>query len=147
MDKQKQIEEMAKVLSTVKRCDALAVSECIKKKCEYPHYSGVPCIAEHQAEALYNAGYRKIPENAVVLTNDEFWKLSNKFSKKELDEIVEFHKNKARKETVEKVAERLKALFPIKEDIFSFTTSENIHKAVDEVCKEIIGERKDEETN
>ena len=50
------------------------------------------------------AEYRaKIPEGAVVLTNDEFWKLSNKFSKKELDEIVEFHKNKTRKETAEKI--------------------------------------------
>lgn len=43
----------------------------------------------------------------------------------------------ASKEIVEKLAGRLKALFPIKEDIFSFTTSENIHKAVDEICKEI----------
>ena len=59
MSKDKQIEEMARVLSSVKRCDTLAVSECIKRKCEYPHYEGVTCIAEHQAEKLYTAGYRK----------------------------------------------------------------------------------------
>ena len=74
MDKQ-MIEEMAKVLSTVKRCDTLALSECIKKKCEYPHYEGVTCIAEHQAETLFNAGYRKIPENAVVLTRERYEEL------------------------------------------------------------------------
>lgn len=71
-DKEKQLEEMAKVLSTVKRCKALALSECIKKKCEYPHYEGVTCIAEHQAEKFYEQGYRKIPEGSVVLTNDEY---------------------------------------------------------------------------
>lgn len=74
-DKEKQIEEMAKVLSTVKRCEALALSECIKKKCEYPHYEGVTCIAEHQAETLYEQGYRKLPKNSVVLSKGEHNKL------------------------------------------------------------------------
>ena len=60
MTKQEQIEEMAKIIIQVKPCEALAISECIKRKCKYPHYSGVTCIAEHQAEALYSAGYRKI---------------------------------------------------------------------------------------
>lgn len=55
------------------------------------------------AEALYNTNYRKVPENAVVLTKEEFWKLSNKFSKKELDEIVDFHKNKTRKEMAKEI--------------------------------------------
>lgn len=32
-------------------------------------------IAEQTAEALYNAGYRKIPEGAVVLTKEEYEKL------------------------------------------------------------------------
>ena len=67
MDKQKQIEEMGRVLSTVKKCDAFTTSNCIKRKCEYPHYSGVTCIAEHQAEALYNAGYCKLPEGSEIV--------------------------------------------------------------------------------
>ncbi|MDY4592596.1 MAG: hypothetical protein SO434_04255 [Eubacteriales bacterium] len=82
MTKQEQIEEMAKVLSTVKRCEALALSECIKKKCEYPHYEGVTCIAEHQAETLYEQGYRKLPKDSVVLTREEYEVLKVKAKEK-----------------------------------------------------------------
>lgn len=50
--KDKIIEEMAKVMSR--------------------HYEkGGICGLKDFAEALYNAGYRKIPEGAVVLTDDE----------------------------------------------------------------------------
>lgn len=80
----KQIEEMAKLLSTVKRCDTLAVSECIKKKCEYPHYSGVTCIAEHQAEALYRAGYRKASDDAREVLDETFLRIREEFSLSEL---------------------------------------------------------------
>ena len=72
MSRDKQIEEMAKVLSTVKRCNVLCVSECIKNKCAYPHYEGVTCIAEHQAEALYNAGYRKANEVARDILDEAY---------------------------------------------------------------------------
>ena len=42
------------------------------KTCECKY----PCVkAELVAEALYNAGYRKVDENAVVLTREEFDKL------------------------------------------------------------------------
>ena len=60
------------------------------------------------AKALYLLDYRRVPENAVVLTKEEFWKLSNKFSKKELDEIVDFHKNKTRKETAKEIFNKLR---------------------------------------
>lgn len=72
MNKEEMIKEMARVLSTVKPCDALAVSECIKRKCEYPHFDGVTCIAEHKAEALYNAGYRKIADDEIVVKKSEY---------------------------------------------------------------------------
>ena len=77
---QKEIEEMAKVLSTVKRCEALALSECIKKKCEYPHYEGVTCIAEHQAETLFSAGYHNCKDKVVL-------------SKKKYREFLEMKRN------------------------------------------------------
>jgi hypothetical protein len=35
----------------------------------------VDCCDECLARDLYNAGYRKIPENAVVLTREEYEKL------------------------------------------------------------------------
>lgn len=94
-------EEMAKEFEDI---NVYKDNECCKcKKYEYGECED-ECFAKKSAEYFYNLGYRKIPENAVVLTNDEFWALSNKFSKKELDEIVEFHKKKTRKETAEKFA-------------------------------------------
>ena len=151
MDKQKQIEEMAKVLSTVKRCDALALSECIKKKCEYPHYEGVTCIAEHQAETLFNAGYRTIPEGAVVLTREEYESVkdsvdllreyesvsnslikSNELCRKLVEDKKElkWQLKQTRKETAEKFAERLKA--ESDDGVIHLTLYE-----IDEICKEI----------
>lgn len=42
-------------------------------------------------------------EEKIVISKKEFWELSNKFSKKELDEIVQFHKNKIAKEIFQKI--------------------------------------------
>ena len=67
MDKQKQIEEMAKLVQG----DMCGDVPC--EECNYngnmkilPKYCGTYLIAKK----LYNAGYRKIPENAVVLTEE-----------------------------------------------------------------------------
>lgn len=71
-DKQ-QIEKFATDL-----CKACSLKNC---KSEYP-----PCVkAQWVSEALYNAGYRKIPENAVVLTREEYEWLKDKA--KELNDI------------------------------------------------------------
>ena len=88
MDKQKQIEDLTALI------DSFNIRTI--KQAQY--------VAEYIVDKL---NYRKIPENAVVLTNEEFWALSNKFSKKELDEIVEFHKKKTRKETAEKLLNKV----------------------------------------
>lgn len=61
MDKQKQIEELAKVLCTNKR--PLNCKDCVIRSM---------CTFKDWANELYNAGYRKIPENAVVLTREDF---------------------------------------------------------------------------
>lgn len=62
MNKQKQIEEMANIVCKMamkpKTC-----AECAGRK------GG--CFSIPHMEQLYNAGYRKIPENAVVLTGTE----------------------------------------------------------------------------
>ena len=61
MDKQKQIEEMAKVICThINPCE-----NCTEYDFGYCKFLG-------WCEKLYNAGYRKIPENAVVLTREEY---------------------------------------------------------------------------
>lgn len=58
-DKEKQIEEMARVL-----CQNQCTS-C----------TGATCLALLNCKALYEHGYRKLPEKAVVLTMDEHAKL------------------------------------------------------------------------
>ena len=84
-----------------------------------------------------------IPENAVVLTNEEFWALSNKFSKKELDEIVEFHKKKTRKETAEKFAQALENRLDCIDTILhedneeKYLSANELGELIDEIAKEI----------
>ncbi len=90
MDREKQIEEIAKDIK-----DSLLLH--FDKTILYPYL----------AQDLNNKGYRKINENEIVISKEEFWKLSNKFSKKELDEIVEFHKSKARKEEKQKLLKEM----------------------------------------
>ena len=55
MTRQEQIEEMAKIIDEM--------------------YNVYTTTAEDIAEGLYNAGYRKIQDGAVVLTNEEYNKL------------------------------------------------------------------------
>ena len=69
--------------------------------CEVFSYKGM-------CKNFIELGYRKINKDKVVLDKEAFWKLSNKFSKKELDEITEFHKNKASKETAKDIIQEIK---------------------------------------
>lgn len=66
MNKQEQIEEMA-VIGCVRNPQAHTAEEC--SKCDFKQ--GM-CNVYRHAEALYNAGYRKISENVVVLTKEEY---------------------------------------------------------------------------
>lgn len=47
------------------------------------------------ADGLYNAGYRKIPENAVVLTKEEYIDLSRNYVREQIEQ--------ARKETAKEI--------------------------------------------
>lgn len=70
MNKKKQIEEMARDFGEQKgygcRATTLCCKECILQG---------DCVPYSYAEGAYNAGYRKLPEGAVVLTKEEFEKL------------------------------------------------------------------------
>ena len=70
MDKQKQIEEMARNLGDGQgySCsrDTVYCEECILKR---------GCVPYSYAKVAYNVGYRKIPENAVVIEKSEYEKL------------------------------------------------------------------------
>jgi hypothetical protein len=75
MDKQKQIEEMAKVLckdtSNKGNCE-----ECGFRKNKKIFVNRI-CYKFDGAIDLYNAGYRKIPEGALVLTKEEYDELKS----------------------------------------------------------------------
>lgn len=66
MTKQEQIEEMA-VIGCVRNPQAHTAEECAK--CDFKQGQ---CNAYRHAEKLYNAGYRKIQDGTVVLTNEEY---------------------------------------------------------------------------
>lgn len=66
MTRQEQIEEMA-VIGCVRNPQAHTAEECAK--CDFKQGQ---CNAYRHAEKLYNAGYRKIQDGTVVLTNEEY---------------------------------------------------------------------------
>ena len=75
MNKQEQIEEMEKIIDEL-----------------YNVYDTPPGDI---AKGIYNAGYRKIPENVVVLTKEEYIDLSRNYVTEQIE--------KARKETAKEI--------------------------------------------
>ena len=65
----------------------------------------IACGCEYLANMIYD---KLISQDSVVLSREEFWKLSNKFSRKELDDISQFRVNKARNEMAEKIGKELR---------------------------------------
>lgn len=65
MNKEQQIEEIA-VIGCVRNPQAHTAEEC--GKCDFKNGQ---CNSYRRAEALYNAGYRKIDANCVVITKAE----------------------------------------------------------------------------
>ena len=90
MTKQEQIEEMVSTLAASNN-----------------PFVDVPLeIMPQIAKALYNAGYRKIPEDSVVLSREEWKQIKNSlyYSKEELEKKLQ----RERKETAKEFAEKLK---------------------------------------
>lgn len=161
MDKQ-MIEEMARIIAFV-LCPKrnLHIRWGDKAQC-YSDNNFAECTQiKNVVDKLYNAGYRKIPENAVVLTSDELkiyneniehdrekiidlrldkHELMNEISEKDnkialLEETIEcikFNVYVTRKETAEKFAELLKIEF--KEEDF---WCDFVAWKIDEIAKEI----------
>lgn len=95
MNKQEQIEEM--------QVDLLL---CLV----FSKNGGVKC--GDTAEALYDAGYRKLPEDSIVLSREEsqalkkqieYWEYEAKVARKYIAEV--------RKETAEKILDEVKDMF------------------------------------
>jgi hypothetical protein len=149
MDKQKQIEEMAQC----KNSFGITCNECYTKACD--RYS--------LAKELYNAGYRKIPENAVVLTREEAEQVygtvknhgellkdlqeAKSVFEKEMEEAqkefvkqFEEHEKEVRKETAEKFAERAKAVLIKAYDAYEALAIRNLKKDDDIMYQHWKGE-------
>lgn len=78
-------------------------NKCNSLDCEYyDETNGVCCsFGLKEARALYEAGYRKIPENAVVMTREEY-EMQNYFSHRG-EELLK----QERKETAEKLLNKV----------------------------------------
>ena len=140
MDKQKQLNEMHQILLSA-GYDWWKTAPNGKTKSEY------------ETECFYNAGYRKIPENAVVIPKEiscydnvekavKTFNLDGKkvdFTEEQimaLSQIIHFkekQENEVRKETAEKFAERLKAKAHY---TVCNTRCVAVH-TIDEICKEL----------
>ena len=119
-DKEKQITEMAKTMCF--QANSCTVKSCVQVNCEKTWL----------AENLYNAGYRKFPEDSVVISRDNYNRLKkdnediDTFCRdigyirrdngnaivtfKEFQDYVELQNNKASKETAEKIYLQAKAV-------------------------------------
>lgn len=101
MDKENQINEIAKVIfeyvDSKDRKNVYIVHSGIAEDMKtYSHNYGV-------AEALYNAGYRKIPKGSVVFTQEEYLRMV--VEERALDKASE---EKARKQAVKEALGRVK---------------------------------------
>ena len=140
MDKQKQIEEMARIFIKAS-CKG---SEC--EKCLF-----IDSVKEAEEccvclKAFYNAGYCKIPENAVVLTREEYEWLTCCFGK--FEEIMNDIKKLVRKETAEKISDKVhRKMEPYMQPHTLYSQAEKelfqvFLNKLDEICEEIIREKK-----
>ena len=109
MEDKKQIEEMAKIMEKIRTKDYYPAE---------PFSLDAPELEEKLATELYQQGYRKLPENAVVLSREEYEQLlkgihttnyTAMLYKVHTERIIELEKRlcnsyeQARKETAKKI--------------------------------------------
>lgn len=132
MDKQ-MIEEMAKDVACAGQIAGDWLMEEAKKLLQengrFKSTEHTRTLADIVAEELAKMGYQKIPEGAVMLTQDEWAEHCEQFAKAMYQKEVN-----VRNETAEKFAERLlhkDNLFEEKDNSYLFYKEE-----IDEICKE-----------
>lgn len=94
MRKQEQIEEMANYYCEY--CN----KQTGEKFCE--HIDDKSCNIFFEAELFYNAGYRKIPEDSVVLSREEYKRLLDNAIRVDM-EYLDHELAKERKETAKEI--------------------------------------------
>lgn len=100
MNDKKQIEEIKQIIYNDYK-QWLDVTGCIPKGTTY--YAECLGGAIDCAEKLYNAGYRKLPENAVVLTVKQCMEI--------VEDNYDIGYNHARKETAKEIYQKGKEVF------------------------------------
>lgn len=131
MDKQKQIEEMERDVANAGKIAGDWLMEEAKKLLQengrFKSTEHTRTLSEIVAEELAKMGYRKIPEDAVVLTKEELAQIQSNF----FDAGIKH----GSKETAEKFAEMAR------EGAFVDFMGEPIIRAskIDEICKELTG--------
>ncbi|MBR2070419.1 MAG: hypothetical protein IJ981_03230 [Clostridia bacterium] len=74
--KEKQIEEMAKIMCG-NDCEECAKETSFLRGISLEKAKAEKCLLKNCAKTLYEQGYRKIPDGAVVLTKEEYKQIYN----------------------------------------------------------------------
>ena len=121
---------------------------CKGNDCDKCCYDGDDCVEERLADAILDSN-AIIPENAVVLTREEYetytfikrkWGNQDAIKWSELvDGLYEFAREFS-KETAEKFAERLKKHYPPRTDKRCTLDDCYMLDKIDEICKDLGGE-------
>lgn len=123
MTKQEQIKEMGQII-----CERSKDGICLLDKTSCDSICGWAI----QAEAIYNAGYKKLPKDAVILTKEEYIDLSRNYVKEQ--------KTQAVNEFAEKLKERCHNYYPSIDHYCCSEKAVNV-KDIDELLKEFRNDR------
>ena len=101
-DKEKQIQEIAQIICGRSKDDICIIDNT---SCNSS------CYWARKAEAIYNVGYRKYPEDSVVLSKEEYKRITKELvTEQRATEIATEYFEKIRKETAEKIYLQAKAI-------------------------------------
>ena len=127
MTKQEQIEEMTKERNEIKDIMKL-LDKCVSLN---------PMYKSEVASVLYGNNYRKLPEDSVVLSREEYKRITTELvTEQRATEIAKEYFEKIRKETAEKILFKFESVFAYydNEDMFSKKT---IFGCLEEIVKSI----------
>lgn len=137
MDKEKQIEEMARIFGS---CQIFPDCTTCDEKC-----GRKGCYNRDRAKVLYNANYRKINENEVVISKEEYERLqvelkSLKYTDMFKEAYISQLKDELKQASKETAREIYRNLIELSEN--PCNDREEIYKAVFEPYGVEIGEEK-----
>ena len=111
----KEIEEMANI-----------PHKCIKSSCEDCIKNDRKCTDYKQAEAIYNAGYRVVPDGAVILTPEE-----------RDEEMKEINKTLAERDELKAEIERLKEVIADQNEL-CWNCKKSVKEFAEKLRKKVI---------